>query len=661
MITLSIMIFTSTASVLSGLRSAPSSFVSGESFVLMSTAAPTIFSSHVDSELASVLEGVPNITGVSPEVFALASWNGVSFVLRGVMLEKLNSTGPAFRHLDIAEGESLGGRHSALVGARLLDRLGIGVPYLIPIAGSYSSKVDFFRVVGSFETGSSMDDEMIVSLDAARFLSGTPGSKVSVIRVATSEPEWLSGILSPSGARFALFDLQVPKSTIAAGEEVTVSVGVRNWGTASGSVSVTFADGDDVLSRMDASLGASEVKRLSLNFSSVGLGEHVLSASISGDFPVTLSENVTVIDPYLRLYSPSRVPLGDAFTVTVASYLGDPVEGAIVIFGNQSSTTDEHGNATLVADLLGTYQVVANRTGLSNATASVAVFDASAYPNEFLPSITQFTISPDVVKESQLSYGMVVAENAGTLPGTFNVTVMLDSSPFMTLQVELAGLGSRSVSFALGDIGVGTHYVQVGAFSRALSVQSWIVDNPDLVQLAIRYSGSSELLPAGSIPIYQAAKISEGNVEVALVTLGGISALLAALAIISVFSKEVREGRRRLGILRTIGASDSAIRKLIFPQALGTGLAGAGMGIVLGVASSELMSRSGTLYLFGHELAIEVDAALLVTILASAVALSLVSAFASAMMAARETAISSIRKLPRPPGEPLDVDALLEE
>ena len=660
-IALSIMIFTATASVLSGLRSAPSTFVSGQGFVLMSTTAPTIFSSHVESSMVATLEGVPNVTGVSPEVFALASWDGVSFVLRGVVLEKLNSTGPAFRHLDIVQGESIGDRTSALVGERLLGRLGIDLPYVLPITGSYSSKMEFLRAIGSFETGSSMDDEMIVSMDAARFLSGMPSSKVSVIRIATSEPQWLSDILSPSGPRFTLFDLHTLRSSVASGEEVTFSVGVRNWGTSPGSVRVTFLEGSQILSQIDSTLNASEVARVQHNFSSSSLGLHTINVSISGDFPVTLSTNVTVVGPYLELSCPARVPSGSWFNATTISYLGRPVEGASVTFRNQTVWTNEHGNASMWADTIGSFQILASKTGLEDGTATITVFDPSSYPSEFIPSIIGFTLAPDSIKESQSTYGMVVVENAGTLGGSLNLTVMVDSSPQRVIQVDLSGLESRSVSFTLRDIRVGTHFVQVGSFSQVLNVQSWIVDNPDLVQLAIRYSGSSELLSPGSIPIYQAAKISEGNVEVALVALGGISALLAALAIVSVFSKEVREGRRRLGVLRTIGATNTAIRRLIFPQALRAGLMGSAVGVALGLAASELVSRSGVLYLFGHELNIVLDAGLVAMILVVAVVLSVMSALASALMANRETAIASIRRLPEPPGEPLDVDAFLGE
>jgi putative ABC transport system permease protein len=166
---------------------------------------------------------------------------------------------------------------------------------------------------------------------------------------------------------------------------------------------------------------------------------------------------------------------------------------------------------------------------------------------------------------------------------------------------------------------------------------------------------------AGSVPIYQAAKISEGNVAIALFAIGSISALLAILAITSVFSKEIREARRRLGILKTIGAPRSAIRRLVFPQALENSFAGAAIGVSFGVIIADSISKSDLLVLFGHRFRVDLDANLLVLLLLGAVAISVSSALISTMMAVRETTIRSIRKLEAEPGAPVDVEAAISD
>ena len=657
-IALSIMIFTTTCSVLVGLRSAPSAFAANEGFAISSSSAPTIFASQVDANMVSALESVPNITGASPEIFAFSSWSGESFVVRGVILEKLNKTGPSFKKFDLKPYGAVPSSTKAYVGARLLDRLGIELPFTMPIVGSYSVRLELLNVVGEFETGTSLDDEMLVSLEVARFLTDTPSGKVSIIRVSTSEPEWLSDVLSPSGARFALFDLYTPKGQVALGEKTTVSVGVRNWGSVSGETVVKFiADGDELITRV--TLKPSQTDRLYINYSSTELGLHTIEAVISGNFPVRLSTNITIVHPYLQLAVQSMISLNSSLSMKVTDQRSSPVHGVSVTFGSTTNTTDVDGNVTFLADQLGTFQAVASLNGFTDARVNVTIVDPASFPASFQPMITSFSLSPSSVKQSEYATGLVVVENNGTVGGSFNITVFLDNGGYLVINASLEGHESKTVTFKMRDLAVGTHAVRVGTFSRELVVQSWISDNPDLVQLVMRYGGSGSLYSAGSIPIYQAAKISEGNIAVALLAIGAISALLAALAITAAFSKEIHEGRRRLGVLKTIGAPRSAIRKLVFSQAFENSLAGAGIGIALGVVIADSISKSNLLVLFGHRFQLQLDTGLLILILLGAMIISVGTALASAMMAVRETAITSIKKLEEESGEKLDVEKLI--
>jgi ABC-type antimicrobial peptide transport system permease subunit len=231
----------------------------------------------------------------------------------------------------------------------------------------------------------------------------------------------------------------------------------------------------------------------------------------------------------------------------------------------------------------------------------------------------------------------------------------------VSVTVLLDPLGQQAVTLSLDDVSVGAHTFRAGNFVGELTVEPWYSDNPDIVQLVVRYGGSNALSSSASLPIYQAAKISEGNVKVALFSVGAIAALLAAIAIISVFSKEVHEGRRRLGVLRTIGASRSDIRRLVFPQALAVALSGAVLGMVAGAVIAGQLSSAGVFIVFGHELELSLGGGIVAVILLATVLISVSSALVSAELAARETAISSLKKLPEEPGEPVDVDALLGE
>lgn len=643
-VALAITIFTSSVMVLSGLRSAPGAFAAGEGFVVSDNTAPTIFSSRISTEMVSALEAAPGITGASPEVFAFSSYNGASFVLRGVDIERLNETGPAFDDFYLAPGESTAPRSSALVGSNLLDRLGIDVPAYLPLVGSYSPKVELVKAVGHFSTGTSLDDELLVSLDVARFLSGMAKDTVSIIRVSADDPEWLASVLSPENARFTLYDLHTSKSETSPGESVSMSFKVRNWGGSRGSTVVQIFQSSALIGEEQVVLNGSSSITMERTLVFDELGEESMRVSIAGDFPVSLYANFTVVEPYLKVSAPSKVLLGGNLNVTVSRSSGQPASGALVTFASLSTYADTEGRASFVAVSSGSWTVRANLSGIVDGTAQVQVLDPSEYPDEFVPSIVDFTVLPEVLKESETAKCVLVVQNTGSRSGYFVVDVMVDALPHISINTSLAGMGSATVRFDLADLSPGTHTTQAGSFSRQVVVEPWIAENPDLVELVVRYGGTTSLSGYASIPIYQAAKISEGNVAVALFAIGTISALLSALAISSVYAKEIHESRRTLGILKTIGASRSAIWRLVFPQALASAIGGAAVGVVCGIVISSILTSSGVVWIFGHELASSLDPQLVLLIIAGTIAISLAAVLVPSVAASRESAIHSIRK-----------------
>lgn len=655
------MIFTTTTSVLSGLRSAPAAFAAGEGFVISDANAPTIFSSRISVDMLPSLDALENITGASPEIFSFSSWNGQSFVVRGVNLTRLNETGPTLSGFLLSPGESAGGIDSALIGERLLERLGIRLPFTMPVVGSYNVKIQFLRIVGWFRSDSPLDDELLSSLDAARQLTGMADGDVSIIRVSTSDPGWLSDLLSPKAARFALLDLRVSKAQVAKGEPVMVSVDVRNWGAKSGTASVTFSEQGQTLAEMATDLNASESKTINREFVSEVTGFHSVEVAVAGDLPVKLWINYSVVEPYLEVAAPAKVMLGQTFNLTVTKFDGGPATTAHVSYDSQVATVDSEGRAAFIANETGVFGATAELTGFSDGLASIEVLDPAQFPDAFIPTIVSFSITPVEIRSPDEVRGIVVIENDGTVAGTLDVIVYVDNSPALVLMVNLSGMSSETLSFSMDGFSIGVRTLQVGPFARQLLVRPWFADNPDLVQFVIRYSGSSTLSSSTSIPIYQAAKISQGNVAVALFAIGAISALLAALAVTSVFSKEIREGRRRLGVLKTIGASPSAIRNIVLPQALEAALAGAAIGVAFGIIVADQLSRSSLFFLFGHELSLEFDPGLLVLLIPSTVAISVVGALASTTAAIRETAIYAIKGFDEGTMESTAADEILED
>ena len=676
MVALAIVVFTATAAVLSGLQNGAKAFSGDPALVISSEGAPTIFSSQIDNGMVLALDSAmgqfDQEFAVSPEVFAFCSYGGESFVVRGVNYTKFGSVGPSFERFVISGNSSVYDRGSAMIGSGLMKRLGLDLPYALPLVGSYSTRMDFVNIVGWFETGTTMDDELFVGLERARFLSGTPSSKISIIRVSSDNPEVVRDILSPEEARFTIYGFHISKSVVSVGENFTVDLEVRNWGRNSGTTQVSFSTtipGDPTgatvpLENVTVTVNASSSTTVFRQFTLGALGEQTVLASIGGDFPVTLRTDVRVVDPYIKYWGPRRVMLNETFNATVLRYDGVPVDNATVTFLDQTHLTNAEGRASFIADSIGNFSITATSVGMIGFSSSIEVADLLWFPNEFNPIVTGFQLSSDAIKESESVKGIVQLANEGTVGGAFDLAVYVDFLPgrLFLYNISLGSLESKQFTFVLDDLSVGTHYVNIDMFSDEVVVEAWYADEPAFVELFVRYGGTTQLSDPGSIPLYQAAKISQGNVELALFSIGAIAALLAGLAITAVFSKEVYEGKRRLGILKTIGASRRDVMRLVSPQALVRGLAGASIGLVVGLVIAEWFSRSGVFMLFGHKLTIDWSEGLLLLILATAVAISVVSALVSTMIAVRETTISAIKNVPGENASPQeDVQSIADD
>ncbi|MEW5748806.1 MAG: FtsX-like permease family protein [Candidatus Thermoplasmatota archaeon] len=661
-IALSVTIFTATTSVLAGLYNAPAAFAAGEGYVIASVEAPTIFSSKVDMEMAFALEQMEQVTGVSPEVFAFSSWGGESFVVRGVDFDRLASVGPV---LDTEMAGDAGSVGHGLLGERLAGRLGLSLPCTVPLAGSYSTRIEVVPVVGTFSSGSSLDDEMLVDVDIARRLSGMHPGEASVIRVATSEPEWLDSLLTPSSARFTLFNMSISKSRVGPDEECTIGVTALNWGGSNSSATVTFADDGADFDQIHIDLDASSMADVQAVFASASVGGHNITISIGGDSPVTMWTEVEVVGPYLVSSFGSSLLMGSPLVVRVATYQGAPAPGVQVTLADSvpsSNTTDATGACTILADEAGTFQVTFDTDGTAFAGMDfqgpdeVEVLDPASFSPEFLPEVTSLSISPSSVKEGESAVAMVTVENAGLVAGTATVLLAVDSVPYATVEVPLGSAGRAAKSIPLGSLSPGSYVVQAGDLTAVLEVKPWYSEDPDFIELVVRYGDSISVSSSGSVLVYQAAKISEGNVSLALTSLGVVAALLATLAIVSAFSKELHDGRKKLGIMRALGASREKVRAMAFRQALVASLAGSAAGVGAGMLVSMWLVSSGAFSVVGHVLEFGVDLGLVVLTLAGVVAISLVSAVASAEFAVRESAMSSIRDLPEEEAPEQDPD-----
>jgi len=655
-VALSVMIFTSTLAMLVSIHDAPSSFAADEGYVISSPGAPTVFSSSVDVGLVDFLPAA------SPEIFAFSSYDGVPFVIRGVDWKFLELTDRKFITMSRDQNGTKLARDQAVIGSGLRDRLGLVPPCALPVMGSYQSKFEVVDVIGWFESSSSLDDELIVNLDMARSLSGMSSDKVSIVRLTSVSSE-VRDLLMPTGPRFAIYDFASSRSRVVVGEDFELEVSLKNWGTKRGSVNLSIFDdqaGEVAIFRENIALDAGDEIRFSHPYSFDQIGIRDFSVSIDGKDPQRLTLRVEFASRYLVVWGPSAVALGSTFEVTVTDYAQYPVAGARVEFLNQTVYTNAAGTAVLNASELGTRQMIAYLQGYEAGGASFVVYDGSTYPNEFKPVIALLEVVPNDFKETEAAQVCLMVENDGQQAGVFVGTIILDGSARIAeVSIPLEPGESKVVFYPLGRVSPGHHIVKIGVSGGSFDVYPWYAGESDMIMMAVRYGGTLKISFAKAIPIVQAAKLSQGDVEVALISIGGISGTLAALSMISIFSKEIHEGRDKLGILRTIGASRSVIRRMVVRQSLAFSFPAALTGIALGLGVSGILLRSKWLMIFGHSLRYDVGASVAPWILIGTLVICLASSLASAEVAARASPISSIRKIEDASPERKTVDEVL--
>ncbi len=181
---LSSILFALTYISLSGLHSSLAQAAFGgsrDTVVIYSITASTPFTSIVSTSIAEKLLLVNGVEAIEKEIIVPATIGGYPLVIRGVEPEIF----PAFASFRIYRGTWIerGDAGSAVVGSRIASRLGIQVGDTLLVKPSLSSTIYPIRVVGIIESGSSLDDEVITSIEAARAMRGLGEGYASLIRV----------------------------------------------------------------------------------------------------------------------------------------------------------------------------------------------------------------------------------------------------------------------------------------------------------------------------------------------------------------------------------------------------------------------------------------------------------------------------------------------
>ncbi len=178
--------------------------------VVYDASSRTPFTGLLPMGLAQSLAGVEGVEAVSPEVLAPCLVRGEPVFLRGVVPENFSET----VELEILEGRSLSGNpYEALVGKRVAERLGVGVGDRILAVGVLKPVYAELVIVGVYETGTPLDDEILVHLETAQWFRTSSYGQVTLLRVKTEKPLPIGQ--EPGGGDGRVSDLVVLVSRLA--------------------------------------------------------------------------------------------------------------------------------------------------------------------------------------------------------------------------------------------------------------------------------------------------------------------------------------------------------------------------------------------------------------------------------------------------------------
>lgn len=177
--------------MLAALPLIPENVIVGDAYVITQGTGP----SSINDTLVNALSSEPWAGTVSPEILALGTIAGQAVLTRGadplafVAIEGGQWLEPG----DASDGY-------AFAGEGLARRLDLTSGSFVSLVGSMLPRIEVVRISGIFRTSTVANDEFVVDMDRARFLTGVGLSQYHTIRLEASAPDSLLAFLEARGA-----------------------------------------------------------------------------------------------------------------------------------------------------------------------------------------------------------------------------------------------------------------------------------------------------------------------------------------------------------------------------------------------------------------------------------------------------------------------------
>lgn len=592
-----------------GIGAAPEAFFgAGEVAIIGPPAGEIPGRAIVSAWMVDALGTLDAVRGVSPEVYVLAEIDGASVLARGVEMT-------AFMEMEgarVVEGRAPTEPGEAMVGRGLAAIAGheLGDNVLLP--STFERLALPFEIVGIFDAESPVRDELVVTLDAARALASVPADSAHVIRVRTSDPREfarLAGVVEPT---FTVSQLRLSATSLLVGEPAFATVRVTNWGVLPGAHHLEVRQDGAVRGQTDAIVAGRTSLDVTIPFT---LAEGSPVVSVNPSATVELREprlNVTLVG--------DRVAAGEPFRVLVETE-GAALPGVRVTAGDSSGTTDAHGLVELVAPEAQVVLVYAARASAAEGFLEIPLSPPGS-SSRSVPVLREIRLGDPLLGEHQPVVVLAEVQNLGGVPGTAEIDLRLGERSLARAAIPLAPGERVPLRLEAAPLGAGRHTLELDPGDHRLDVRVYPGRDPRVA--LILEQGESRAAPP---PAAAAASPADyvglllGNVAVAVAMLSIVSSALAALGVVALLARHLRERLVVTGALKAIGASDRTVLVIALKDALVVGVAAAVSGVAAGLGVAVLLERSGLVRAFGHGVSVVAPTHVLVTL-----------AFASALL-----------------------------
>ncbi|MFC7223880.1 ABC transporter permease [Halalkalicoccus sp. GCM10025322] len=195
------------------LTAAPVATADGSTISEPGTAHPV--NSQVPAEYADALraDGID----ASAEIVGFAVVDGQPFLTRGADYEAFSTVTDA----ELEQGRPHEAPDEAVIGASLARTLDVEVGETLLLGGSIEDGVARVTIVGTYTAPGAHEDQLLLSLPAARHLAGLNTNDVNVIRTAEPLEE------NEAAPSVTVLDVSAPKRAVA-NDAVDVAVTLRN-------------------------------------------------------------------------------------------------------------------------------------------------------------------------------------------------------------------------------------------------------------------------------------------------------------------------------------------------------------------------------------------------------------------------------------------------